>query len=147
MSFLIDSLRVNFGLFWVCFCEVELCSRMTIFWISFYAFQWERILPACFSKPSKIASRICEGKSGGSHCSTLWITSAVTKSWRRTAYFGLSGHLFRFHLARRFGVIRPAWSDLRLSSLFTRLLHPEPVFFYVVTHLLIPVGGIVDHSV
>lgn len=26
----------------------------------------------------------------------------------RTAYFGLSGHLFRFHPARRFGVIRPA---------------------------------------
>jgi hypothetical protein len=25
-----------------------------------------------------------------------------------TAYFGLSGHLFRFHPARRFGVIRPA---------------------------------------
>jgi hypothetical protein len=24
------------------------------------------------------------------------------------AYFGLSGHLFRFHPARRFGVIRPA---------------------------------------
>ena len=26
----------------------------------------------------------------------------------RYAYFGLSGHLFRFHPARRFGVIRPA---------------------------------------
>ncbi len=25
-----------------------------------------------------------------------------------SAYFGLSGHLFRFHPARRFGVIRPA---------------------------------------
>ncbi len=30
--------------------------------------------------------------------------------WYETlhAYFGLSGHLFRFHPARRFGVIRPA---------------------------------------
>ena len=27
---------------------------------------------------------------------------------RDIAYFGLSGHLFRFHPARRFGVIRPA---------------------------------------
>ena len=27
---------------------------------------------------------------------------------RIVAYFGLSGHLFRFHPARRFGVIRPA---------------------------------------
>lgn len=32
-----------------------------------------------------------------------------TKCSRATdAYFGLSGHLFRFHPARRFGVIRPA---------------------------------------
>ena len=28
--------------------------------------------------------------------------------FRTDAYFGLSGHLFRFHPARRFGVIRPA---------------------------------------
>lgn len=27
---------------------------------------------------------------------------------KQIAYFGLSGHLFRFHPARRFGVIRPA---------------------------------------
>ena len=29
-------------------------------------------------------------------------------SEHHAAYFGLSGHLFRFHPARRFGVIRPA---------------------------------------
>ena len=29
-------------------------------------------------------------------------------SAEKAAYFGLSGHLFRFHPARRFGVIRPA---------------------------------------
>ncbi len=33
----------------------------------------------------------------------------IKKEWvLRIAYFGLSGHLFRFHPARRFGVIRPA---------------------------------------
>ena len=30
------------------------------------------------------------------------------KKFADAAYFGLSGHLFRFHPARRFGVIRPA---------------------------------------
>lgn len=34
--------------------------------------------------------------------------SEVAKADSAPAYFGLSGHLFRFHPARRFGVIRPA---------------------------------------
>ncbi|WP_027671684.1 hypothetical protein [Rheinheimera baltica] len=36
------------------------------------------------------------------------ITSQLDVLLRAVAYFGLSGHLFRFHPARHFGVIRPA---------------------------------------
>ena len=38
---------------------------------------------------------------------TLYLLS-VPGMRESIAYFGLSGHLFRFHPARRFGVIRPA---------------------------------------
>ena len=40
---------------------------------------------------------------------TDWIEEHVSATKTElSAYFGLSGHLFRFHPARRFGVIRPA---------------------------------------
>ena len=36
------------------------------------------------------------------------LTVGQVETYETPAYFGLSGHLFRFHPARRFGVIRPA---------------------------------------
>ena len=39
---------------------------------------------------------------------SIAVKDDIFHQFMAAAYFGLSGHLFRFHPARRFGVIRPA---------------------------------------
>lgn len=61
----------------------------------------QRLLTRSFAAKVLAVRRVTENRGKN--------TAGVDKAlWNTPAYFGLSGHLFRFHPARRFGVIRPA---------------------------------------